>query len=1238
MFGQRRRASSGGGFDAAGDTAAPLQQPAGAPPPAQQRAGLPASIGAAREQAAQRRRSGGAGAGAAAAAAAAAAAPPLPQRARVQAPALAPRGGGAAADAAPRFTVFSNPLGADATGDTPPLSPAARQPASLAPPAAEAPAADAGAGVGGGAKQLGAAGGRKAAHFEVLPAEGQPADGSAAPGDQAREEGECGGAAGATQQLYVYDQGTGQLTRLGEGADGVRHARHYLEDWNTGEFFQMAGARRGCWAWLRRAPRPGPAPWGDGGAEPSLLRSVAEVADACGSAMAALGMFAQGLCGGLALLCLFTTYAQYAAQGLAGFLAYYSPHAQMVNRAFFALVSLSLVSACARLAYDQLGGFRPPQLRLRAVDGCGLALYLVAYLANLLATPTDDALTYEARRDARYGDGALPAAFLRKLALWQVLNLVRVCACGAGWALACYRGNPLVMALVWEARQQDAAAAAAGSAGADWPPPRRGSDAGAGGGGAGARARPRGLVAQQRAARCSPRQPAPLLPWRPVRPARRSLARAGEREQAEQQPAADPAPQRSAAAPPPAAATSLAQLAAEVVASPLFYLVAGLAAVWLVSRTGDQTATILIAAAAPVTLLTALSKSSLGRQVQESLAARLPQLEADAAALRQAHAEARRRSPFYGAGRPQLPAALGGQQPHLTGAVAGDYGFDPLGLAVAPEAFAKYHEAELLHARWAMLAVVGCVVPEVLSLRGAELGEPVWWKVRAEDAAGTPRRPRQSRAPSAHARAGPPPGAARRRQVGAAKLQGDLTLNWGGIEGFRIAGKQGIGIIAACQVVLMGGPEYARQVGIKSLEPVGVFLPGDQNYPGGAPFDPLGLAQRPDAFVAQAAAEIKHGRLAMLAMAGFFAQAAVTRAGPVANLLAAVGADGDGAAAAVTCAARRHRQTAPAPLSRVCPPASDLAQNPAPDTSPTAARPSSPCRAAPRAPVPAMLLRALPGALRAAAALPRGLGAAACVHTSGEAQQPVAQPAAAGAKPALFKEFQIYRWNPDSPEKPHYVTYKVDINSCGPMMLDVLLKIKDEQDQTLSLRRSCREGICGSCAMNIDGQNNLACLSKVNRDPAKASRVAPLPHMFVVKDLVVDMSNFYAQYKSIKPFLQKKGGTSGEAKELYQSKESRAKLDGLYECILCACCSTSCPSYWWNQDKYLGPAVLLQAYRWVIDSRDDFTAERLAHLDDAYKLYRCKTIMNCSQTCPKGLNPGKAIAKLKQSLHKGSPV
>ena len=229
-----------------------------------------------------------------------------------------------------------------------------------------------------------------------------------------------------------------------------------------------------------------------------------------------------------------------------------------------------------------------------------------------------------------------------------------------------------------------------------------------------------------------------------------------------------------------------------------------------------------------------------------------------------------------------------------------------------------------------------------------------------------------------------------------------------------------------------------------------------------------------------------------------------------------------------------------------------------------------------------------------------------------------------------LKDFKIYRWNPDDGQNPHIDTYTLDMDKCGPMVLDALIKIKNEQDPTLTFRRSCREGICGSCAMNIDGTNGLACLTKVDRAAPTPSRVAPLPHMFVVKDLVVDMANFYAQYKSIKPYLMapppKEGG------EHRQTKEDRAKLDGLYECILCACCSTACPSYWWNEDKYLGPSVLLQAYRWVIDSRDTGTAERLKFLDDAFKLYRCRSIFNCTKVCPKGLNPAKSIAKLKQSL------
>jgi len=238
-----------------------------------------------------------------------------------------------------------------------------------------------------------------------------------------------------------------------------------------------------------------------------------------------------------------------------------------------------------------------------------------------------------------------------------------------------------------------------------------------------------------------------------------------------------------------------------------------------------------------------------------------------------------------------------------------------------------------------------------------------------------------------------------------------------------------------------------------------------------------------------------------------------------------------------------------------------------------------------------------------------------------------------------MKTVEIYRYNPDTSDGPTTQKYEVNLDECGPMTLDLLLKIKNEQDQTLTLRRSCREGICGSCAMNINGRNTLACLDRIDDDGAEM-KVYPLPHMFVVKDLVPDMSNFYAQYKSIEPWLQADAeltsvDTEGPApygKEHLQSKEDRAKLDGMYECILCACCSTSCPSYWWNADKYLGPAVLMQAFRWISDSRDGQTAKRLANLDDPFKLYRCHTIMNCSKTCPKHLNPGKAVAGIKLAL------
>jgi succinate dehydrogenase (ubiquinone) iron-sulfur subunit len=230
-----------------------------------------------------------------------------------------------------------------------------------------------------------------------------------------------------------------------------------------------------------------------------------------------------------------------------------------------------------------------------------------------------------------------------------------------------------------------------------------------------------------------------------------------------------------------------------------------------------------------------------------------------------------------------------------------------------------------------------------------------------------------------------------------------------------------------------------------------------------------------------------------------------------------------------------------------------------------------------------------------------------------------------------IKYFKIYRWDPEQNQKPYLSTYPVDLSDCGPMVLDALLKIKDEQDATLTFRRSCREGICGSCAMNINGVNTLACLSYID-DSASATKIYPLPHMYVIKDLVPDMGQFYEQYRSIEPWLQPKVPKQPGQTEFLQSRQDRAKLDGMYECILCACCSTACPSYWWNADKYLGPAVLMQAYRWIEDSRDGKTQQRLEDLDDAFKLYRCHTIMNCTKVCPKHLNPGKAIAHIKKRL------
>jgi succinate dehydrogenase / fumarate reductase iron-sulfur subunit len=228
-----------------------------------------------------------------------------------------------------------------------------------------------------------------------------------------------------------------------------------------------------------------------------------------------------------------------------------------------------------------------------------------------------------------------------------------------------------------------------------------------------------------------------------------------------------------------------------------------------------------------------------------------------------------------------------------------------------------------------------------------------------------------------------------------------------------------------------------------------------------------------------------------------------------------------------------------------------------------------------------------------------------------------------------LRKVRVYRYDPDSGENPRLDTYEVEVDRRTPMVLDVLIKIKNEIDPTLTFRRSCREGICGSCAMNIDGMNTLAC-TKACEDIAGDIKIYPLPHMAVVKDLVPDLTHFYAQYASIKPWMQTQ--SPAPDRERLQSKDDRAKLDGLYECILCACCSTSCPSYWWNSDRYLGPAILLQAYRWIVDSRDEATGERLDELEDPFRLYRCHTIMNCANTCPKGLNPAQAIAETKQLL------
>jgi succinate dehydrogenase / fumarate reductase iron-sulfur subunit len=236
--------------------------------------------------------------------------------------------------------------------------------------------------------------------------------------------------------------------------------------------------------------------------------------------------------------------------------------------------------------------------------------------------------------------------------------------------------------------------------------------------------------------------------------------------------------------------------------------------------------------------------------------------------------------------------------------------------------------------------------------------------------------------------------------------------------------------------------------------------------------------------------------------------------------------------------------------------------------------------------------------------------------------------APAGAK--RVKVFSIYRYDPDGGVNPRTDRYEIDLDDCGPMVLDAIIKIKNEIDSGLTFRRSCREGICGSCAMNIDGTNSLACLKPIAEIKGDV-KIYPLPHLPVIKDLVPDLTVPYAQLASIEPWIQTSTPPPPDA-EVLQSPDERAQLDGLWECILCFCCQTACPSYWWNGDRYLGPAVLLQAARWINDSRDDHTGERLDALEDPFRLYRCHTIMACTSTCPKGLNPAKAIAGIKAKI------
>ena len=232
--------------------------------------------------------------------------------------------------------------------------------------------------------------------------------------------------------------------------------------------------------------------------------------------------------------------------------------------------------------------------------------------------------------------------------------------------------------------------------------------------------------------------------------------------------------------------------------------------------------------------------------------------------------------------------------------------------------------------------------------------------------------------------------------------------------------------------------------------------------------------------------------------------------------------------------------------------------------------------------------------------------------------------------PQKLKKINIYRWDPDKNKNPTIDTFEIDLDKCGQMVLDALILIKDQIDSSLTFRRSCREGVCGSCSMNIDGRNTLACQKNIKEIKGEIN-IFPLNHLPVIKDLVVDLKHAFNQLEFIEPWLQNNLGKPSSSEQT-QSIKNRTKIDGLWECILCFCCTTSCVSYWWNGKKYLGPAALLQAYRWVNDSRDSEKKKRLKYIEENSNIHNCHSIMNCANSCPKGLNPGKAIADLKKQI------